>query len=153
MFDWLKKKPSARAPAPRGPKYVDEAEPTLTGPFKSQDNSVKMEGAYRAAQEARQRGARGFLHVYEGPATGTTFFLEKKAVSIGRHAEECEFALKDGLVSRKQCELRPTQSTFRLVDSGSKNGTHLNGEPVSEQDLVNGDQITIGSSRIYVGIL
>jgi pSer/pThr/pTyr-binding forkhead associated (FHA) protein len=135
------------------PGNGEEPELTLVGSFKSHDGSVKMAGAYRAAQEALKRGARGFLFVYEGPATGTTVFLEKTPITIGRLARDCEFALNDPLVSRKQCELQPVQGTFRLVDSGSKNGTHLNDRPVTEQNLVNGDQIGIGSSRIYVGIL
>ena len=152
MFDWAKKK-KPMSGAARKPTCDDKTELTLNCTYQPQNESVKMAGAYRAAQEARQRGARGFLHVYEGPATGATFFLETTPVTIGRLASECEFALKDGLVSRKQCELRPSQATFRLVDSGSKNGTQLNDQPVTEQDLVNGDLIAAGSSRIYVGIL
>lgn len=151
MFGWLKKNPGLRAP--RKPTCDDQPELTVKGDYASQIGSVRMDGAYRAAQEARQSGARGFLFVYEGPDAGTTFLLDKTPVTIGRHTSECVFALKDGLVSRKQCELRPAHSTFRLIDSGSKNGTYLNDQPVTEQDLVNGDQIAIGSSRIYVGIL
>ncbi|NBV21309.1 MAG: FHA domain-containing protein [Proteobacteria bacterium] len=152
MFGWLRKKLENGAQGkPLGSS--GQAEITLTGSYEPQDGVVKIAGAFKAAQEAQQRGARGFLYVYEGPDTGATFFLERQTVSIGRHAPECEFALNDKLMSRKQCELRPVLGTFRLVDNGSKNGTYLNDQPVTEQDLVNGDRIAIGSSRIYIGIL
>jgi pSer/pThr/pTyr-binding forkhead associated (FHA) protein len=158
MLGWWKKRVNRQETAQFAPRKLgspDLAAQTimLAERRKPQEGAVKMDGAYRSAQEALQRGARGFLYVYEGPASGRTFFLERAPASIGRSAEQCDLALNDPLVSRIQCRIQPNLSTFRLIDSGSKNGTRLNDQPVAEQDLVNGDQIAVGSSRIYVGIL
>lgn len=158
MLGWWKKRVSRPKTAQFAPRKLGS--PDLAGqtimvaaPPKPQEGSVRMDGAYRAAQEALQRGARGFLYVYEGPASGRTLFLERAPVTIGRTAGQCDLALDDPHVSRIQCQIKPNLSTFRLIDSGSKNGTRLNDQPVEEQDLVNGDQFGVGSSRVYVGIL
>jgi Inner membrane component of T3SS, cytoplasmic domain len=157
LSGWLKRsgKGNEKVAAPSSQSSLGDEERTITGkrPVNAEDAPVKMEGAYQASQEALRRGACGFLFVYEGPAKGMVYFLGRAAVTIGRHSRDCQFALTDPLVSRMQCKVEPIRNSFRVVDSGSKNGTLVNDQPVTEHELVNGDQISVGASRVFVGIL
>jgi pSer/pThr/pTyr-binding forkhead associated (FHA) protein len=70
-------------------------------------------------------------------------------------------------ISRHHCLLRVAFPDIRVMDFGSRNGTYVNGarlrqhEPVegesdciafSEQDLKEGDQITVGTTVLSVKI-
>jgi hypothetical protein len=53
-------------------------------------------------------------------------------------------AILDASVSRRHACITRTRGTWRVVDSGSSNGTLVNREQVTEHELVHGDQITFG---------
>ncbi|MEM9068625.1 MAG: sigma 54-interacting transcriptional regulator [Myxococcota bacterium] len=59
-----------------------------------------------------------------------------------------ELCLKDDTVSRLHCEIIATESGFRLVDLGSRNGTRVDGYGVRDIDLKHGSVIELGRSRI-----
>jgi hypothetical protein len=69
--------------------------------------------------------------------------LEKKVIVIGR-GEDCDLVLADRQVSRHHAKITQAEEGYVLEDLGSKNGTHHNGqlmtEPVVLQD---GDRIQI----------
>ena len=52
--------------------------------------------------------------------------------------------LGDSNVSRRHAELTRNAAGWHIADLGSTNGTRVNGMRVSEQDLANGDAITMG---------
>jgi FHA domain len=54
----------------------------------------------------------------------------------------------DITVSRHHAEFRLEDGQFRIVDAGSLNGTHVNGQPVDSTVLANGDVIQIGKYRL-----
>jgi pSer/pThr/pTyr-binding forkhead associated (FHA) protein len=56
--------------------------------------------------------------------------------------------LADPNVSRKHAEIRPRGSTFLVVDLGSTNGTRINGIRVNEHELVDGDEVMFGNTRM-----
>ena len=68
-------------------------------------------------------------------------------VTIGR-MPECDINLADPNVSRRHAEIRPAGTGFVVVDLGSTNGTRVNGAPVSEQSLRDGDAITVGATAL-----
>ena len=77
------------------------------------------------------------------PIAGPKFF-------IGR-AEDCHLRPRSDLVSRHHCALVVEEGRVSMRDFGSKNGTLVNGERVqSEQELKNGDQVTVGSIEFTV---
>jgi hypothetical protein len=96
MIRWLKRKKQSDPKSV--PSSGDRPGISLGSTPNTNPEAVKMSGAIKAAQEAQQRGARGFLYVYDGPDAGTVFFLEKVPVSIGRRPSKCMFAFKDRLV-------------------------------------------------------
>ena len=56
--------------------------------------------------------------------------------------------VNDVKASRRHAEIVPVDDGFMLTDLGSANGTLLNGEPVTEAPLANGDEIRIGSHAL-----
>src|SRR5947209_5937694 len=85
------------------------------------------------------------LVAVSGPLNGATFKLESDETSIGRDATN-GICLPGGWVSRKHCAIRKKASDIVIRDLESRNGTFVNGIPVSEHTLVHGDLIAVGDS-------
>jgi pSer/pThr/pTyr-binding forkhead associated (FHA) protein len=69
-------------------------------------------------------------------------------VSIGR-GKDCELALFTDSASRRHAEVYTEGAEFYVRDLGSKNGTYVNGEPVTRpRALRPGDRIGIGTSAV-----
>ena len=80
-----------------------------------------------------------------GPLAGQTFPVGGEALPIGRHSSN-RLQLPDLAVSRHHCTLEPSGNRFVLRDLGSRRGTFVNGLPVQERALEEGDLITLGGS-------
>ena len=80
-----------------------------------------------------------------GPFQNTAVTVFEKEISIGRDSSN-DLWVADRALSRRHCLLANRAEEFILRDLGSKNGTFVNGVPVTEQVLRDGDQITIGDS-------
>lgn len=89
------------------------------------------------------------LVIQQGWTTGTQFELENQVTKCGRDAGSDVF-LDDVTVSRKHAEIVRDGSTLWLVDSGSVNGTYLNGQRISRSRLKSGDKVQIGKFRLVV---
>ncbi len=70
--------------------------------------------------------------------------------SLGRHPNNTHQVL-DRIVSKEHCHIDLVDGRYVLKDLGSLNGTFINGERVSERVLSEGDEITLGSTRILFG--
>jgi pSer/pThr/pTyr-binding forkhead associated (FHA) protein len=68
-------------------------------------------------------------------------------VVIGR-LSSCDIPLGDPQVSRRHAEVRRDAEGFAVFDLGSTNGTVVNGSPVRERRLSDGDELRIGSATI-----
>jgi len=79
--------------------------------------------------------------------TGERFVLHEQMISIGR-LPECEITLVDPNVSRRHAEIHPRGTGFVLVDLGSTNGSTVNGVPVHERELRDGDELGFGNIRL-----
>ncbi|HET6611682.1 MAG TPA: adenylate/guanylate cyclase domain-containing protein [Kofleriaceae bacterium] len=68
--------------------------------------------------------------------------------SIGRHPENTIQVL-DRIISKEHAHVHRTpDGRYLLRDLSSLNGTFIGGERISEHRLVNGDEITMGSTRL-----
>ena len=76
---------------------------------------------------------------------GRRVFVDKEPFLLGR-LPECSIVLTDPNVSRRHAEIRRRDASLVLYDLGSTNGTLLNGQPVSESPLVDGDEVTVGET-------
>ncbi len=88
------------------------------------------------------------LVVISGPEQGQTFPLsEGQTLAVGR-ADTTDTRLTDPTVSRTHCQIEAAGGNFRLRDLGSRGGTYVNGQPVSECELAPGDVIRVGSTEL-----
>ncbi|MGB7623643.1 MAG: SpoIIE family protein phosphatase [Terriglobia bacterium] len=71
--------------------------------------------------------------------------ISQSVLKIGRNSEN-HVILNDPSISRFHAEIRPQNGSFYVVDVGSKNGTIVNGERVTERKLAHGDRIQLGSN-------
>lgn len=83
------------------------------------------------------------LVIIKGPNIGDIFIINKSKFTIGRNPESDIF-LDDITVSRKHVVLEKIDKDFRIKDSGSLNGSYVNGEIVENSILKDGDRIQIG---------
>ena len=68
-------------------------------------------------------------------------------VVIGR-LSSCDISIGDPQVSRRHAEVRRDAEGFHVFDLGSTNGTVVNGAPVRERRLSDGDELKIGPATI-----
>jgi sigma-B regulation protein RsbU (phosphoserine phosphatase) len=84
-------------------------------------------------------------------ADGRTFRrdIDAERVSIGRSSKNDVNLSFDLSLSRFHAEVTRREGRYFLADVGSRNGTSLNGRPVSQPtELKVGDQIALGETRI-----
>src|SRR5687768_5876043 len=80
-----------------------------------------------------------------GPLSGTSVELDEAETSLGRDAAN-RVVLRDSSVSRRHCLLRREGDGYRLVDLGSRHGSHVNGVACASRVLAAGDRVTLGRS-------
>lgn len=81
-----------------------------------------------------------------GPLEGTTFDFSEEEVTIGREVSNL-IAVTDHSVSRRHCLIRREAGTFKVIDLEVFNGAFVNGLPVGEQALSDGDHIAPRHAR------
>src|SRR5262245_19471287 len=86
-----------------------------------------------------------------GPHQGTTFPIATDEQSIGRDSTNW-ISVAGRAVSRKHCAIKQSDGKFRIVDLDSKNGTSINGIPIRERFLEEGDRIEVGDSVFIFAI-
>jgi DNA-binding winged helix-turn-helix (wHTH) protein len=87
-----------------------------------------------------------------GPLDGQRWMIESTLV-VGREPG-CEITVPNREVSRYHARFTLTSQGVTIEDLGSKNGTHCNGQPVSEPILLqDGDiiQIALAQQFLYLG--
>jgi transcriptional regulator with GAF, ATPase, and Fis domain len=85
------------------------------------------------------------LLAVRGPLKGSAFALPEGTYSVGRQ-NASNLYLEDNAVSRRHCIFTRSAANCLLKDLESRNGTFVNGTPVTEQQLKPGDEIRIGAS-------
>ena len=80
---------------------------------------------------------------YQDGETPQTHTFTAGEVVIGR-SPDCQIVLKDFGISRTHARITVTEDGVRITDLKSKNGTQVNGVPVVEAPLKDGDKILLG---------
>jgi hypothetical protein len=81
--------------------------------------------------------------IKEGPLAGKSWTLDQDVITIGRGAD-CEIVLPERQVSRYHARVERRSQGYVLMDLGSKNGTHVNGQEVIQPHLLqDGDEVQI----------
>ena len=84
------------------------------------------------------------LLVHEGKSPRSQWPLNKSSHIIGRESDS-DIQIEERQVSRQHAEITYAHHTYSIRDLGSKNGTFLNGQTVTQdpQAVRNGDEIGI----------
>lgn len=87
------------------------------------------------------------LHLDDG--SGRSFRLQRGSNLLGR-GQDAAFRLPDTGVSRQHADVKFDGREAMLTDLGSTNGTTVNGGPIQDWQLADGDVIRVGHSEITV---
>jgi DNA-binding NtrC family response regulator len=87
------------------------------------------------------------LTVLSGPDRDARLRLTGETARIGT-GEQCTLRLKDPTVSRLHCALEVGRNSVRVVDSGSKNGTFIEGVRARDADVTSGSTLRIGGTTV-----
>lgn len=86
------------------------------------------------------------LLIKEGQLAGKEWVLDRDVVLIGRGAD-CNIVLQERAVSRVHARIERRNQGYLLIDMGSKNGTFVNGQQITQPHLLqDGDAIQIAMS-------
>src|SRR3954462_1202791 len=85
--------------------------------------------------------------IYQDGDTPQSYTFTEGEVTIGR-SPDCQIVLKDFGISRTHAKLIADADGVRIQDLKSKNGTQVNGVPVVEAPLKDGDRILLGKFRM-----
>ncbi|MCF8527470.1 MAG: DUF3662 and FHA domain-containing protein [Candidatus Nanopelagicales bacterium] len=136
--------------------YGGEQGYTLLGPVQvtlSQDDELET-GIFRVRSEARaevqaagsQQAVLADLRQPRLEVEGTAYPLVRAVSKLGR-GSDTDIRIEDPGASRNHCEIVLGQPIL-LRDLNSTNGTLVNGQRVSQQELADGSVITIGSTQL-----
>jgi adenylate cyclase len=85
--------------------------------------------------------------IYQDGDTPQAYTFTEGEVTIGR-SPDCQIVLKDFGISRTHARLIADEEGVRIQDLKSKNGTQVNGVPVVEAPLKDGDRILLGKFQL-----
>jgi hypothetical protein len=115
-------------------------------------------GPVEVAIERRTDVPKSTFHVIaaviegDDPAVGSLILPDGRRIDIGEdpvtigRLADCAIVIEDASASRRHAQIRRDGDVAVLIDLGSTNGTKLNGAPVRQHRLENGDIITIGTT-------
>ena len=90
---------------------------------------------------------RAYLLVSTRGSRPVQLDLGGPVISIGR-ASDNDVIVDDPMVSRHHCQLKLQHGAYGFIDLGSRNGSMVNGQPVSQIALGPGDVIQIGDTEV-----
>ncbi|PZS14717.1 MAG: DUF2662 domain-containing protein [Pseudonocardiales bacterium] len=102
-------------------------------------------GDYASGDQAGYHPLSASLTLDDG--SDRYYQLTEGATVVGR-GQDAQFRLPDTGVSRRHVEITWDGQTAMLADLGSTNGTTVNGTPVQTWQLVDGDVVRVGQSRL-----
>jgi transcriptional regulator with GAF, ATPase, and Fis domain len=91
------------------------------------------------------------VFVLAGPVKGSIVDVEAREVSVGRSTSNGLY-VPDSQLSRRHCAFVRTGDCIVLRDLHSLNGTFVNGVPIKERVLQDGDHIQIGQSVLFLSM-
>lgn len=109
-------------------------------------------------QESAGRERHPALVFLRGELLAAPIPLEREEVTLGR-ALEADVRVNDARASRIHARIRVerdqsnSSARYRITDLGSTNGTLLNGQPVEDAYLNDGDKLTIGEHLLRFDLL
>ena len=146
--------PTREQPAPEpAPAYVPEPtpEPTPVVPAAAAEQArayppTVAGGAERTVMLGATPAAQPRATLVNR-ATGEEFALGASRTVIGRESS-CDVTIVDPSVSRRHAELLHSDSGWLVRDTGSTNGTSVNGSTTTQARLFDGDVLALGKTTL-----
>lgn len=144
--------PDADHPEPSSPNASEEETP-MRAPAANYPVDSRPASGWGGPSDAPTQITQGrtsltiTLHLEDG--SGRTFRLQRGSNLLGR-GQDAAFRLPDTGVSRQHADIRFDGREALLSDLGSTNGTTVNGGPIQDWQLADGDLIRVGHSEIRV---
>ena len=131
------------------PEAFDEATSIIPAWQHSEADSKRTVSlqALPPEQVAAGGGFAALLTFESGPFAGRIVALPSQMVTIGR-APDNDVVVGDPATSGHHGRIEVRSGFFWISDLGSTNGTLVNGEPVIEKQLADGDQLAIGQNTL-----
>ncbi|HET9728813.1 MAG TPA: DUF3662 and FHA domain-containing protein [Acidimicrobiia bacterium] len=124
----------------------------------ARDERYVFEGPVTVELQSDDRVHRGELrvaaHIVGGGVPGSLVLPDGQRLELGDEPTvigrlpECGVTLSDPQASRHHAEVRHDDQGWHIVDLNSTNGTKVNGTPIRDQRLADGDVIMIGATSI-----
>ncbi len=132
---------AARIGPPAGRTLSREIVPPIRSDIWPETGAPKLEKiCYKTAISMDPK-----LEAISGPLEGSAFPLSNGDISIGREPSNA-ISILDSSVSRRHCLIQKVAEQFRIKDLESRNSTLVNGVPIQERLLEDGDEIKVGNS-------
>ena len=94
-------------------------------------------------------GKRLSLAILDGPDAGTVYRIEKPRVTIGR--ANADLTLNDTEASRQHAVVEVRDTTYKLSDLGSTNGTLFDGAKIEEAvELADKSEFQVGATTLML---
>jgi pSer/pThr/pTyr-binding forkhead associated (FHA) protein len=141
-------------PEPAPPAVASAPEPIAALPsVPVEERTVASARAFEGSEETGTVPAVALatLVVYAPDRPPFRYLMARGAVTIGRstRADNDLVIESDGQISKRHARLElDSDGAFTLYDLDSTNGTKVNGRRIDNRTLHNGDEITVGSTRI-----
>jgi len=143
--------PGNGSPASAPPETFEEATSIIPAWQQSDSPSDSRQTvslqALPVEQIASGTGFAALLTFESGPFAGRIVALPSQMVSVGR-APDNDVVVGDPATSGHHGRIEVRNGYFWISDLGSTNGTLVNGEPVIEKQLADGDLIAVGQNTM-----
>jgi pSer/pThr/pTyr-binding forkhead associated (FHA) protein len=121
-------------------------------PMEQDDQMICDSAEERTMVLSESNDPRGCLTVVKGKQRGKEFILDAERTLIGR-SSECDIQLSDWRVAKTHAHVVRRGPRFLIEDLGTWGAIHVNGAPVKENMLREGDMIQIGGTRMTFRML
>jgi pSer/pThr/pTyr-binding forkhead associated (FHA) protein len=98
-------------------------------------------------QQQNEQSSTTYLVIRQGPQAGKRIEIWKERTTIGR-TRDCDIFLEDISVHRKQASIILGVSGYILHDDHGSGDSFVNGKPVKEQLLSDGDELLFGNTTL-----
>jgi len=136
--------PKCGTPAQDGAEHCLECGLRLEGA--TQSFAPVGEGA-DSATSSEEASEAPVLVVRKGPEVGERFYIDCDRLTLGRDPHSDIF-LNDVTVSRTHAIVSRSEGVITIQDSGSLNGTYINGSCVDKTTLASGDTVQLGTFQM-----
>ena len=132
-------------PPPPPPSYAPPQSPKSSATMMEPPKAAHKSSSETFVAEDTNEPVLAYMIVKSGSRSGTNFSLKKPVIKMGRDPGN-DIMVDDKKSSREHAKLKLEDGKFTLYDLASSNGTYVNGTKITNQSLMDGDEVQIGDT-------